>query len=414
APATLAAGTLTIVAVDTDGSSLTRVVDKDVVIAASHRAGFNLTWESATLKGATIESWYENWNTGSQFQLAGNTLYVDNISVEGNIAADHVKAIGVRINGEFHEASKNSDGMAISPLVIEGLSSGVYTVQPVAQVELNGELVWLEGGAVTKTITAIPTVTDYPVRTSYSSNGSVAKTNDINGDVLKVKANLSDSYVANNLVNGKTYTICYGNNTATHTLGAEWTGTLAHTAWGQYVCYVKITLANGYICESTKYTTHVTGIPYTYDFYQGGANLGRIDGDGWKRNGTNGIQSNQFYIGQKTSQTGYVVSPKFHIPASFSTTTTLTHKCYSTSGTTVSYSAYSGAVASQTESVKTVTYSGKATVSTGETASLTTHKGDDKDVVLSNAKPYMCIGSTGCTGGLGRHHYIHKVLIQYR
>ena len=142
--------------------------------------------------------------------------------------------------------------------------------------------------------------------------------------------------------------------------------------------------------------------------------MDRIDKDGWKRNGTNGIQSNQFYIGQKTSQTGYVVSPKFHIPASFSTTTTLTHKCYSTSGTAVSYSAYSGAVASQTESVKTVTYSGDATVSTGETASLTTHKGDDKDVVLSSAKPYMCIGSTGCTGGLGRHHYIHKVLIQYR
>ena len=415
APATLAAGTLTIEATDVDGSTLKRVVDKEVVIAASHRAGFTLTWEDATLNGATIETWYHNWNTGSQFGvLEGNTIYVDNVSVEGNISADQVLAIGVRINGVFHGATQQSEVLSISPIKISGLSSGVYKVQPVAKVSLNGEEKWLECAEVEKTVTSIPKVIDYSVRTSYSSDGSVAKTNEINGDILRVKANISDSYVANNLVDGKTYTICYGSNTVTQTLGAEKDITLAYGAWGQYVCYVKIALANGYVCESTQYTTHVTGIPCSYDFYQGKADLDRIDKDGWKRNGTNGIQSNQFYIGQKTSQTGYVVSPKFHIPASFSTTTTLTHKCYSTSGTTVSYSAYSGAVASQTESVKTVTYSGDATVSTGETASLTTHKGDDKDVVLSSAKPYMCIGSTGCTGGLGRHHYIHKVLIQYR
>ena len=174
-------------------------------------------------------------------------------------------------------------------------------------------------------------------------------------------------------------------------------------------------MKNGYVCEAKNITAHITGIPYTYDFYQGGADTGRIDRDGWKRNGTNGIQSNQFYFGQSTSKTGYVVSPKFYVPSNFDTTTTLTHKCYCTSGSTVSYSAYSGAVSNQTSTAKTVTYSGKATVSTGETASLTTHKGDDKNVVLSGSAPYMCIGSNGCGGsGLGKNHYLHKVVIEYR
>ncbi len=323
APATLPAGTLTIVAVATDGSSLTRVVNKDVVVAASHRVGFNLTWESATLNGATIETWYNDWNNGSQFQLAGNTLYVDNVSVAGNIAADHVLAIGVRINGEFHEASKQSGVLAISPIVISDLSSGVYRVQPVAKVLINGVEKWLECAEVEKIVTSIPQVIDYSVRTSYSSNGSVAKTNDINGDILRVKANISDSYVANNLVNGKTYTICYGSNTATQTLGAEKEITLAYGAWGQYVCYVKITLANGYVCESTKYTTHVTGIPYTYNF-----DAVRNDNNNWLGWTPQGASKASTSAGYKVTKLNskYMVSPKHHTPTSIGITATAA--CY--------------------------------------------------------------------------------------
>ena len=383
APATLAAGTLTIVAVDTDGSSLTRVVDKDVVIAASHRAGFNLTWESATLKGATIESWYENWNTGSQFQLAGNTLYVDNIIVDGNIAPENVKIIGIKINDVLHEDTAQSGVKELSPIVLSGMTSGVYKVQPVAQVELNGELKWLEGGEVTKTITSIPSVTDYSVRTSYSSNGSEAKTNDINGDVLKVKANISDSYVANNLVNGKSYTICYGNNTATHTLGAEWTGTLAHTAWGQYVCYVKISLANGYVVESTKYTTCVTGIPSDIKFF--GSNLDNIKGAGWNLNGSyemsNASTGGNFLClyraggaaSSKVHVDGFAVTPRYRVPASTNVAISISHKDYY-AGSGKDMNVYVGVTSSASSAASSrTTYKLSKTTTNGEGGRTTTN-----------------------------------------
>ena len=381
APATLAAGTLTIVAVDADGSSLTRVVNKDVVIAASHRVGFNLTWESATLKGATIESWYDNWNTGSQFQLAGSTLYVDNISVEGNIAADHVKAMGVRINGEFHEASKQSGVLAISPIVIPSLTSGVYKVQPVAQVEVNGELKWLEGGEVTKTITSIPTVTDYSVRTSYSSNGGVAKTNDINGDILRVKANISDSYVANNLVNGKTYTFCYGSNTTTETLGTEKTITLAYGAWGQYVCYVKISLANGYVCESTKYTTHVTGIPYSLTF-------NTANPANWTCN-NQAIQDKYFILKTKEA---YAISPKFHMPENMTLAVSIPLYGYTPNNWTKNFNETFYVSASSGGDVKTSVFYSEYIKNNGYGDKFSTKNGS---VTLTPANSHICLHASG-------------------
>ena len=393
---------------------MTRVVNKAVEVKASHRVGFNLTWESATLKGATIETWYNDWNKGSQFKLEGNTLYVDNISVEGNIAADHVKALGVRINGEFHSASAQSNTLAISPISINGLSSGVYTVQPVAQVELNGELKWLEGGEVTKTVTSIPTVIDYSVRTSYSSNGSVAKTNDINGDVLKVKANLSDSYVANNLVNGKTYTICYGSNTATQTLGAEKTLTLAHTAWGQYVCYVKISLANGYVIESQKYTTSITGIPYSIQFYN--SNIDNIKGAGWTLNGSYEMNSSFLCLYRTSSKSkkvnGYAVSPKLPITENTNVDFTIKHKSYWVGFSSKAVKGYIGATSSATQAASS--YVTCEPESTGElgTSALRTQSGS---ISLTPNNCYISISHDEPTAtGAEFRYLVYSLEVNYK
>ena len=385
APATLAAGSLTIEATDVDGSTLTRVVNKEVTIAASHRAGFNLTWEDATLNGATIETWYNNWNTGSHFQLEGSTIYVDNVSVDGNVAADHVLAIGVKINGTFHEASQQSGVLAISPIVISGLSSGVYKVQPVAKVLINGEEKWLECAEVEKTVTSIPQVIDYSVRTSYSSNGNLAKTNDINGDILRVKANISDSYVANNLVNGKTYTFCYGSNTVTQTLGAEKELTLAHDAWGQYVCYVKIALANGYTCESTKYTTHVTGIPYSVAMQD-------HSNDASSKWTSYNCSYKTYFIDllKSANNNGYIISPKFSCP-DCNVVYTVAAKYYKGAGVGSSYNSatvYVGATSNTSTANKSANnHSISGTVDTNAKG-FTTVSGS---ITLSPSNPYMSI-----------------------
>ena len=403
---------VTIIATAVDGSTAIKTATINSV-AAGQRVRGAIVWESATLTCGSIETWYEDWNTSS-FELAGSTIYANNLKVDG-VAADHVVSMGLMVNDVLY--GEQSGVSEISQIKVEGLASGKYTAYAYAKVMVNGEEKILTASVGEYTVTTIPTVT-YTVQSSYSKNGTVAKTNSINGNEVQVTANISDSYVATNLVNGNwnaTFSGA-GSFTLSGAMGAKVAKTgIAYGNWGQYNCSVKVTLKNGYVCEAKNITAHITGIPYTYDFYQGGADTGRIDRDGWKRNGTNGIQSNQFYFGQSTSKTGYVVSPKFYVPSNFDTTTTLTHKCYCTSGSTVSYSAYSGAVSNQTSTAKTVTYSGKATVSTGETASLTTHKGDDKNVVLSGSAPYMCIGSNGCGGGgLGKNHYLHKVVIEYR
>ncbi len=382
APATLPANTLTITAVGIDGSTLTRVIDKEVAIAASHRAGFLLTWESATLEGATIETWYDEYTTDPNFNLAGSTIYVDNVKVNGNIAAEQVLAIGVKLNGVFHEASQQSGVLSIDPIVISGLASGSYKVQPVAKVLVNGEEKWLECGEVTKNVTSIPTITDYSVVSSYSKDGNTEKNNDIDGDLLKIKANLSDSYVANNLVNGKTYTIYYGSNTTTQTLGDEKSITIAYSDWGQYVCYVKIALANGYVCESAKYTTHVTGIPYTISFESA--------------NPTNWVCSNQAYQDGsfilKTKE-AYAISPKFHIPASLTLSVTIPLYGYTPNNWTKKFNETFYVSPSSGGDAKTNVFYTEYVSNNGYDDSKFSAKSGS--VTLSPSYPYACLHASG-------------------
>lgn len=174
---------------------------------------------------------------------------------------------------------------------------------------------------------------------------------------------------------------------------------------------------NGYSFTSEKtYTTHVTGIPCEYDFYQGGVDADRIKADGWTLNGDYRTDvSNQLCLGHSGTKSGYVVSPKFHTPADINTTTTLTHKFYQLTG---SCTAYVGAVSSNTGKVQTCKYSDFNTLSTSETGGLTTNNGDDTNVVISSTNPYMCISAVPEAGLFGSitqsYYYLHKVLIEYR
>ena len=76
---------------------------------------------------------------------------------------------------------------------------------------------------------------------------------------------------------------------------------------GQYNCYAKVTLANGYVCSTPSYTTHVTGIPYTLNVT---ANDGTWTGEGnvaWNTAG--GVQLGYYQWGDAAS-----ISRTFHIP----------------------------------------------------------------------------------------------------
>ncbi len=399
---------LTIMATAVDGSTLIRNVSAQS-LAASHRKGFVFTWESATLSCGNVETWYDDYNK-SNFELQGNTLYVNNLEVKG-VSAENVLTLGVVLNNELHAASAKSGVLTIDKVEIPNLTSGQYTAYAYAKVLVNGQEKELIGSLVSKNVTSIPEITGYEVRTSYSYNGTQSKTNGIDGSLLKVKADISDSYIANNLVSGKKYTIYYGSNTATQTLGSEWSTTMAYNAWGQYNCYVKIALSNGYVLESAHYTTHVTGIPYSYAFYKDGStNIDAAKSAGWSFTGT-GTQSDQVWI-CKSNSVGTIGSPKFHAPTNVDTKNTLSHRFYYIGSGSIN--AYVGASSSPSSAVKTATFNVGKTLDTGETGGLSTHIGNDANVVLTSSTPYITITSDSKSRISTAYHYVHAIKIEYR
>ncbi len=391
APATLAAGTLTIEAVDTNNTATKKTLKDEITIAASQFKGAKVVWESATLNcdETTIETWYDNYGKGSAFELAGSTIYVDNVSVEGNVLAENIKALGVELNGVFHEASAQS-GVLENDLAIEisGLASGYYDVQPCAKVVMNGKEETLYGPKVTKKVTTIPTVSDYYVQSSYSYNGNVQKRNDIAGDLLKVKANISDSFIASEgLVSGAKYEVYNGSTKlGEQTLGEEWKENVGYGALGQYGCYVKITLANGYSFNSQQFTTHVTGIPYSVAMQ----NHSDDASSGWT---SYSCSYGNYFINllKSANNNGYIISPKFVCPDNCNIAYSVAAKYYKSAGVGSGYNnaiVYVGATSNTSTANKSANeHSISGSTSTNGNG-FTTVSGV---ITLSPSNPYMSV-----------------------
>ena len=296
APATV--GTLEIAALDLDGGELEREV-YDVTFAASHRKGYKLTWEEASLVPGTIETWYDNWNTSS-FELAGNTIYAHNIGVNG-VPASNVLALGVEIDGQLHASSVQSGVLSQKELKIEGVANGTYSICTYAKIMLNGKETVLKGDAQTVTVTPIPTAT-YSVYTSYSNNGAKALRNDVYGNEYRARVDISDAYIQTNFV--KSTTLTYGGSTANLTPGSEWKTTLGY---GAYNSTIKVVLKNGYTLTSPTYATYVTGIPFTMTTSS--------NADGWS---TSGSVSWGSYVRLSNASGGASISKNFAMPASTS------------------------------------------------------------------------------------------------
>ena len=300
APTTV--GTLEIQALDINGGEIDRIVNNQT-FTASHRKGYKLTWEEASLVPGTIETWYDNWNTSS-FELAGNTIYAHNIGVNG-VPADHVLALGVEIDGQLHAASAQSGVLSQKELKIEGVSNGTYSICTYAKIMLNGKETELKGDVKTITVTPIPTAT-YNVYTSYSKNGGKSLRNDVYGNELRARVDLSDVYIQTNYVKSATFT--YGGSTANLTPGQEWKTTLAY---GAHSTSVKVVLKNGYTLTSGNYTSHITGIPFTMTTSS--------NADGWSISGPNDWNKDGgFRMGygvESASTKATSATKSFHMPA---------------------------------------------------------------------------------------------------
>ena len=362
-----------LVLTDTNGKTLTYALPSKNFVAGK-RTILNVEWFEGS---AAINSWYEDYANNGNSALEGGAIYV---TAEGGDAV-------VTVNG----AEK-----AVVDGKISGLASGTYNV-----------VVTVKGHEVVNrsiVVTSIPTVSA-TIRTSYSNNGEEKKTNSIDGKALQVTTSLSDANIANFV---STCQVAYGSTFANCTLNGQSNFTIPV---GAYNCYVKVALKNGYVCQSQAYTTHVTGIPYTYNFYNnGGTDISAAQSAGWTFTGT-GTQSDQVWICRANS-VGVIGSPKFHIPTNIGTTSTLSHRFYYIGSGSIN--AYIGASSSPSSAVKTATYNVDRTLDTSETGDLKTHKGNDANVVLSSSAPYLTITSDAKGRFATAYHYVHSIKIEYR
>lgn len=347
---------------------------------AGKRTILNVEWPVSEVVEASVTSWYEDYANNNGTALEGGAIYVTAVGGEPVVTVDGVEKAVV-------------DGK------ISGITSGTHNVV----VKVNGK----ECVNRSVVVTSIPSV-NATVRTSYSSNGTVSKSNSIDGKELQLTASLSDTAIPSSLVSS--CQAVYGSNTANLTLGS--TSKLS-VAVGEYNCYAKVTLANGYVATSAAYTTHVTGLPCSYAFYNnGGTDLNAAKSAGWSFSKDN-MMSDQLAL-WNNSEAIVVGSPKFHVPANISTTTTLGHRIYKAGFTSSKYSAYVGASSSPTSAVKTNTYTISTTNNTSETASINTHKGNDTDVVLTSSAPYITVTAETESSITVTYHYLHTIKIEYR
>ena len=371
--------TFTLTLTDTEGEELSWEVPAKEFYAG-YRTILNVEWKSSVVPEASITSWYEDYANNNATALEGGAIYVTAVGGTPVVTVDGVeKAI---VDGK-----------------VSGIASGSHNVV----VTINGQE--LVNRSIV--VTSIPTV-NATVRTSYSNNGSVSKSNSIDGKELQLTASLNDASFPSNLISS--CQAVYGSNTTNLTLGS--TSKLS-VAVGEYNCYAKVTLANGYVATSAAYKTHVTGLPCSYVFYNNGeTDLAAAKSAGWSFSKDN-IMSDQLAL-FNNSEAIVVGSPKFHVPANISTTTTLGHRVYKAYFTSSKYSAYVGASSSPTTAVKTNTYTISSTNNTGETASLNTHKGNDTDVVLTSSAPYITVTAETESAIVVTYHYLHTIKIEYR
>jgi hypothetical protein len=365
-----------LVLTDTNGKTLTYALPSKNFVAGK-RTILNVEWFEGS---AAINSWYEDYANNGNSALEGGAIYV---TAEGGDAV-------VTVNG----AEK-----AVVDGKISGLASGTYNV-----------VVTVKGHEVVNrsiVVTSIPTVSA-TIRTSYSNNGAEAKSNSIDGKALQVTTSLNDANIANFV---STCQVAYGSTFANCALNDQSNFTVPV---GAYNCYVKVALKNGYVCQSQAYTTYVTGIPYSFQFYESSDSA--VDSAGWTRNGDASIKMSLLTLkegGLAGSADGWVSSPAYYIPSSFSVNVTLQSKYCAASISASSQKAtlYVGATSSPTTSsgsAQSITLSG-----TNDTTSGNKWTSSTVSVSMPTGVQYTSINHNDATYRLGSRIYLATYSIQY-
>ena len=172
-------------------------------------------------------------------------------------------------------------------------------------------------------------------------------------------------------------------------------------------------MKNGYVCQSQAYTTHVTGIPYSFLFYQ--SSDSSVDADGWKRNGSS-IKMELLTLkegGMAGSDDGWIASPAYYIPTGLTAKVTLQSKyyCAAIRPSSQKASIYVGTTTSQTSSssaAQTITISGS-----NDTNSANAWNTNSLNVSMPTGTQYVSINHNDAAYYLGSRIYVVSYKIEY-
>lgn len=290
--APVSVSSLSITVTDDSGSSVTRSVGSKT-FRAKTRTGFNVKWDPASISMEDVTSWYTDYIGNNLTELEPGTLYARNIRIAG-ISSDKVAERGVKVNGTVYPSQETS---LTFNMEVGGLSSGEYSVVPYARLSDGTEVV---AEAQKVIVTGDLAIASHTIRSSYNSNGSVAKDNGLDGNTIYASVSVNDDYVVSNLVNS--VVLHYGASTLAGNIGSEFSA--GNLAWGGYDSRIDITLKNGYVMSTPSYTVHVTGIPYSITSFSS------ANPTGWSVSNVDTADSNTLRF---NTTVAYAILPAFHI-----------------------------------------------------------------------------------------------------
>ena len=197
-----------------------------------------------------------------------------------------------------------------------------------------------------------------------------------------------------------------GNKAADMTPGQ--TTTVSNLTPGQYSAVVKWS-ANGkeYTSESTKVC--VSGIPYSYSFYNSSTDA--VDAAGWTRNGNTGYQSSLLWLSNNLGGgSGWVASPAVYGEAAYSAKVTVVTKFYCIAWSAKTMTVYVGATSSPTSSSSSaVSHSSKSSAATSSTSDLRT---GTATLSFPAGTQYVSINHNNVTG-TASYFYLSSYKIEY-
>ena len=311
-------GEITITLADESGSSITRKANAKE-FTANTRSGVNVYWDDATITMDKPLSWYEDTTADKDSGLKTGVIYVNNVSVHG-VGTSDITEVGVYVNSTKYP--ENNIALSFNKEIAASEGSGVYTIKPYAILSGKGEITGEEQKVI---VTGLLSISSHTIRSSYNNNGTVAKTNDLNGDKIYTSVSLNDAFAAENLI--ASATLHYGGNTlAIDAKGTEIpSGSIAYQQYSN--CYAEIVFTNGYKLKTPEYTINVTGVPYSIT-------TDSANPSGWETSNTT-TSNGKLLI----KDGGYILSPAFYASSecSYGVNASAQVYCYRGSLTSATY-----------------------------------------------------------------------------